>query len=192
MAVCRAYARSTAPSSTDPAALLKRLNELLHDDLPADRFITFVVAVLDTQGGARLASAGHGPTLLYRAATREVTQFGGDGVPLGVLPSEEYAPTNDLTLVEGDVLVMLTDGYFEWSRPSDGEAYGIERLTETLRTTAAAGADASTILRTMDEAVRKFCDGSPQSDDMTAIVIKRVGSGEAEVRSQRSAVSVGG
>ena len=174
MAVCRAYARSTAPTTPDPAALLVRLNDLLHDDLPADRFITFVVAILDSaRGTAHLVSAGHGPTLLYRAATREVTQFGGDGIPLGVLPGSEYGPTNDLTLAEGDVLVMLTDGYFEWCRVSDDQPFGTARLGETLRAIAGTGADAATILRTMDETVQAFCEGSPQSDDMTAIVIKR-------------------
>ncbi|HZN67759.1 MAG TPA: PP2C family protein-serine/threonine phosphatase [Tepidisphaeraceae bacterium] len=171
MAVCRAYARSTAPTAPDPAALLGRLNELLLGDLPADRFITFAVAVLDEDGGARLVSAGHGPTLLYRAATRDVEQFEGDGLPLGVSAGEVYGPTNVLAMNEGDVLVMLTDGYFEWCRPGDGEPFGIPRLTETLR--AAAGADAGAILRTLDETVQRFCDGSPQSDDMTAIVIKR-------------------
>ena len=171
MAVCRAYARSTAPNTPDPAMLLTRLNDLLHGDLPSDRFITFVVAVLDEGGVARLVSAGHGPTLLYRAASGTVARFDGDGFPLGVSPGEEYGPTNELTLDHGDVLVMLTDGYFEWTRPGDGEAFGIERLQETLR--AAADADAATILRTMDETVRRFCDGSPQQDDMTAIVIRR-------------------
>jgi serine phosphatase RsbU (regulator of sigma subunit) len=172
MAVCRAYARATAPSASDPAALLTRLNELVSADMPADRFITLVVGILDDAGGAHLISAGHGPTLLYRAATGEVIQFGGDGIPLGINPVEEYGPPTSLTLNEGDVLVMLTDGFFEWSRPGDGEQFGIRRLQEALRTTAAG--DAKTILHTIDQTVRSFCDGSPQSDDMTAIVIKRI------------------
>jgi sigma-B regulation protein RsbU (phosphoserine phosphatase) len=158
--------------------LLARLNELLKDDLPADRFITFVVAVLDASGVARLASAGHGPTLLYRAATREVTQYLGDGLPLGVMPGAEYGPTNELTLDENDVLVMLTDGYFEWARPGDGEQFGTDRLSETL--CKSAGCNAATILRAMDETVRAFCKGNDQSDDMTAIVIKRTAAARRE------------
>ncbi len=171
MAICRAYARSITTSSADPAAFLTRLNALIFDDLPADRFITLVMAVLAADGTVQLISAGHGPTFLYRAATGEITQFIGDGVPLGITPTEEYGPTNILSLGTGDVLVMLTDGFCEWSRPNDDEQIGIKRLQETLRT--AAEHDAKTILRMLDEAVCRFCQGSQQSDDMTAIVIKR-------------------
>jgi serine phosphatase RsbU (regulator of sigma subunit) len=171
MAVCRAYARSTAPTTPDPAVLLTRLNQLLRHDLPADRFITFVVAICDPSGEIQLLSAGHGPTLLYRASTGRVTQFAGDGVPLGVLESEEYGPTTTLEMVQGDVLMMLTDGFFEWTRPGDGEAFGIPRLQEAFR--AAARTDSKSILNSIDQSVRTFCDGSKQSDDMTAIVIKR-------------------
>lgn len=171
MAICRAYSRSTAPAATDPAVLLTRLNQLLHGDIPADRFITFVVAVLDPDGTVDLVSAGHGPTLLYRAQTGTVTQFDGDGLPLGVSPVEEYGPTNALTLDDGDVLMMLTDGFFEWSHADSDEQFGVPRLQAALR--AAAGADAQTILRSVDESICQFCGGSPQSDDMTAIVIKR-------------------
>jgi len=171
MAVCRAYARSTAPTVPNPVALLTRLNELLHGDLPADRFITFVMAVLDEDGSARLVSAGHGPTLFFRASTGAVTQFNANGIPLGIDPVEKYGPMTLLNLDEGDVLVMLTDGFFEWRRPGDLEEFGIDRLQETLR--ECTHHDAQTILRTLDESVCQFCDGSPQHDDMTAIVIKR-------------------
>lgn len=177
MAVCRAYARATAPSTPDPATLLGRLNELLHGDLPSDRFITFAMAVLDKDGGVQLVSAGHGPTLLYRPSTGESREFGGDGMPLGVVPTEQYGPTTRLTLHEGDVLVMVTDGFFEWFRPGDSEPFGIPRLHEAIR--AGAAGDAATLLRSIDETVCRFCHGTPQTDDMTAIVIKRVASAPA-------------
>jgi serine phosphatase RsbU (regulator of sigma subunit) len=179
MAVCRAYARSTAPTAPDPAALVTRLNELLHGDLPGDRFITFVVAILHESGRVDLISAGHGPTLLFRRASGDVEQFEGDGLPLGVSPVEEYGPVNTLSLDTGDVLVMLTDGFFEWTRLSDNEPFGIARLHEVLRTSS--NGDAEMILHALDGAVRDFCTGSPQSDDMTAIVVKRT----AAVASQR-------
>ena len=187
MAVCRAYARATAHTSPEPAAMLTRLNQLLHDDLPSDRFITFALAVLDDNGGVDLISAGHGPNLLYRAADGRVEQFDGDGIPLGVSPVEEYGPTTSLVLDEGDVLVMLTDGFFEPTRPGDEEPFGIPRLKEAIR--AHAAADASTILRSVDETVRAFCGGTAQADDMTAIVIKRTA--RTAVRTRTEAPSFG-
>lgn len=54
MAVCRASARAAAPILPDPPALLQRLNDLLNDDLPDDRFITLVLALLDESGAAQL------------------------------------------------------------------------------------------------------------------------------------------
>jgi serine phosphatase RsbU (regulator of sigma subunit) len=171
MAVCRAYARSTATTTPEPCAFLARLNDLLHRDLPAGRFITFVLAILSPDGTASLISAGHGPTLLFRKATGSVTQFNGDGIPLAISSGESYGPSNVLSLEEGDILVMLTDGFFEWTRPSDQEQFGIPRLQGVLR--ASSHLNSPDILRALDETVCQFAAGSTQPDDMTAIVIKR-------------------
>jgi serine phosphatase RsbU (regulator of sigma subunit) len=174
MAVCRAYARASASLLSEPAPLMRRINQLLHTDLPADRFITLVIAVLDPAGRVELLSAGHGPILLYRAQTGQITQFGGDGLPLGVSAAEEYEPAIDLAMKPGDVLLLVTDGFHEFARAGDGQLFGIPRLQAAL--TANAGHDAAAILRDLDQAVRTFAAGSPQLDDMTAIVIKRTGS----------------
>lgn len=172
MAVCRAYARATAPLASDSAALLNRLNNLLHADLSDGRFITFALALLDQTGRVDLLSAGHGPTLLYRAATGEVEQFGGDGIPLGIAPDESYGPVRTFTLQPADVLLLVTDGFFEWQRPSDNQAFGIQRLSDTLREIARA--EAGPILARLDAALREYTAGAPQPDDMTAVVIKRL------------------
>jgi serine phosphatase RsbU (regulator of sigma subunit) len=74
---------------------------------------------------------------------------------------------------------MLTDGFFEWARPSDGQAFGTSRLQEALRT--AAHQDAATILKSIDASVCAFCSGSAQPDDMTAIVIKRIAPASSSV-----------
>ena len=173
MAVCRAYARASAAVIRDPAALMTRLNELLADDLPADRFITFALAMLQPDGKVELLSAGHGPTFLYRAADRSITQFEGDGMPLAVAASEVYGPTATFQMEDGDVLVMLTDGFFEWQRPQDGEAFGIDRLSAAVRT--AVHGDAAAMIKSLDAAVLEFVQGSKQPDDMTVVVIRRAG-----------------
>jgi serine phosphatase RsbU (regulator of sigma subunit) len=171
MAVCRAYARASAPLSAGPDALLERLNDLIYEDVKGARFITMVVAVVSANGDAELVSAGHGPTLLYRAATKQVEWFGGDGYPLGIVPKESYGPRRQFHLDTGDVLVMLTDGFFEHARAGDGEQFGIDRLTSALQESAAS--DSAQIIAAIDKAVKDFASGAAQADDMTAVVIKR-------------------
>lgn len=173
MAVCRAYARASTPLVPDSAELLRRLNTLVHDDVQGRRFITLAIALLEpSTARVELSSAGHGPTLLYRATDGSVERFGGDGIPLGLLRDESYEAGRSLDLRPGDVLLMLTDGFFEWSRPSDDEQFGIERLEGSLR--RHAGGPARQIVDAIDAAVRAFAAGSRQPDDMTAIVVKRL------------------
>lgn len=173
MAVCRAYARASLPLMQDPGSLLKRINTLMHEDVRGGRFVTLALAILDgPQSRIELISAGHGPGLLLRAATGEVEQFVGDGVPLGILPDETYGAAQMLEMRPGDVLLMLTDGFFEWQRERDGQQFGIQRLSELLARVGKE--DAETVLRKLDEAVLAFAEGSKQSDDVTAVVIKRV------------------
>ncbi len=173
MAVCRAYARASAPTAPDPAELLMRVNQLIYDDLAASgRFITMVIAVISPDGRVDLCSAGHGPTLLYRAATRDVEVFGGDGPPLGIDPDLSFDAHAQLRLHPGDVLLLATDGFMEWQRASDGQQFGSARLRESLA--RAVNESARSIFGAIDADVQRFAEGAPQSDDTTAVVIKRL------------------
>ncbi len=172
MAVCRAYARAVTPQAADPDSLLTRINSLIAQDLKDGRFITMCIALLSEDGRLEIISAGHGPTLLYRAAGRTIEQFAGNGVPLGVLPDEHYGPHATRALAAGDVLVMLTDGFFEYPRAGDHRQFGIERVCQALLDSATL--PAREILERLDGQVRAFAAGNPQPDDMTAVVIRRL------------------
>ncbi|MBC7772409.1 MAG: PP2C family protein-serine/threonine phosphatase [Pyrinomonadaceae bacterium] len=173
MAVCRAYARASLPLMQDPGTLLERINMLLHDDVHGSRFVTLALMVLDgPRSRFDLASAGHGPSFLLRAATGEIQLFGGDGVPLGIVPDATYEEARSIDMAPGDALVLLTDGFFEWRRESDNQQFGIERLTKLLKEIGSL--NAATILDRIDAAVLAFAEGTKQSDDVTGVVIKRL------------------
>lgn len=172
-AVCRAYARASFPADEALATLTSRINELLVEDLPEDRFITFVVALLDPASASlQLLSAGHGPILLYRAADDAVEQFEADDIPFGISSGIDYGPANDMQLAPGDILVLVTDGFFEWCNAA-GEQFGIERLNEAIR--ASSQQTAEQLIGRLHDAVLHFTAGTPQPDDLTAVVVKRVG-----------------
>jgi sigma-B regulation protein RsbU (phosphoserine phosphatase) len=70
----------------------------------------------------------------------------------------------------GDIVLLITDGFFEWENGA-GEPFGSERLA------AAVGQfsdrEPEVIIAELYEAVQKFAQGSPQQDDLTAVLIKR-------------------
>lgn len=171
MAICRAYARASASLLTEPVPLMRRLNQLIHSDLRDGRFITLAIAMFEPGGRVQLLSAGHGPSFLYRAGNKHVRQFGGDGLPLGLDPDGEYDPASEFQMDEGDLLVLMTDGFYEWRRAGDGEAFGVERVEAALM--ASADEPPQEILRAIDQSVCAFAAGTSQSDDMTAVVIRR-------------------
>jgi len=166
-----AYTRASMTGDSDLGTILSRINELLAKDLPSGRLVTFVSGVLEPkEGRVKLLSAGHGPILHYTAANDQVHSFGAHGVPFGVLPDMSYGPAQDIVLAPGDMLILITDGFFEWANPQD-EEFGTERLAEAVR--AAKGMNASDVITSLYHKVLSFVAGTVQNDDLTAIVLKR-------------------
>lgn len=171
--VCRAYARATLNEREPLKPLVEKMNRLMAGDLTESRFVTYFAALLDP-ADATLAtlSAGHGPVLIYRAATGVVQEAEVHGVPLGIIEDFDFDKGQFLTLSPGDVLLMASDGFWEYPNP-EGEMFGTERLKLALA--AAAGKDAREIIASIRADVAAYTRGVAQPDDMTAVVVKRGG-----------------
>jgi serine phosphatase RsbU (regulator of sigma subunit) len=171
MAVCRAYARASFPSARDLPEVMTRLNELLVKDLPSERYVTMVVAWLDTATSRlELISAGHGPLLHYQAAGDQFQSIEPQGIPFGLFAGFQYGSPHRFEMAPGDLLVLTTDGFFEWANEHD-EQFGLARLQDTIR--SARDLQSSEIIAQLHAAVVKFAGGTTQQDDLTAVVVKR-------------------
>ena len=171
-ATCHAYTRAGMAEQSDLSPILGQLNRLLCDDLPPGKMVTFVAAALDPADGCvDLLSAGHGPLLLYTASDDRVQGFAAHGIPLGVFPTMPYGPPQKIRLAAGDLLVLVTDGFFEWENAAR-EDFGIPRLHDAIR--AARHLPASQIISNLHEDVLRFAGGTRQLDDLTAVVVKRL------------------
>lgn len=169
MAVCRAYCRAIMPTMQGADQFLDSVNELISRDLTNGRFITMAVVVASPSGAVDILSAGHGPSFLWRAQSKEIERFDGQGLPLGIADDERYTPVQQRTLSPGDMIVLLTDGFME-AQSSAKELFGIKRLEGVIR--ANAGATSAEMIRAIDEAVRAHSQGREQDDDMTAVVLR--------------------
>jgi serine phosphatase RsbU (regulator of sigma subunit) len=171
MAVCRAYARASFPSAKDLPEVMTRLNELLVKDLPSERYVTMVVAWLDPANSQlELLSAGHGPLLRYDVAKDQFQSLEPQGIPFGLFPGFQYGSPHRFELAPGDLLVLTTDGFFEWANSQD-EQFGLSRLQEAIR--SACHLPAREIITRLHADVVKFAGGTAQQDDLTAVVVKR-------------------
>lgn len=166
-----AYVHAIFADGSNPQEWVTRLNCFLSADLKSARFVTFAVVVIEPDSdAATILSAGHGPILLYRAASGEVSELQAHGPPLGVVDSLDYPPPTDTTMQPGDLVVLVTDGFFEWENP-DGEQFGIERLRESIRRHAAQSPEE--IMDKLREEVIAFAAGTAQADDLTVVVLRR-------------------
>jgi serine phosphatase RsbU (regulator of sigma subunit) len=170
-ASCRAYARASFLSNGKQDGVLDQLNRLLVEDLSENRFVTFVVAFLNPANAhVRILSAGHGPILWYKHANNQIKNLEAQGIPLGMIPGVKYGKATEVHLATGDMLALVTDGFYEWENP-EGEQFGLARLESVIRESRDCSSEE--VIERLRSAVLKFCRGTKQNDDLTAVILKR-------------------
>jgi phosphoserine phosphatase RsbU/P len=163
--------RGADGSAPTPADIVNAVNRELCQDNTGMMFVTLFFGMLDPQtGDLRFTNAGHNPPYhLNGNGPAPVTAC--KGRPLGVRDNSAYQ-TGRLTLARGEEIYLYTDGVTEAANRND-EFFAEERLEAVLRDVT--GRPANVIIKAVADAVRNFADGAPQSDDITALAIGRVG-----------------
>jgi serine phosphatase RsbU (regulator of sigma subunit) len=170
--VCRAYARSNFRSQGSFLKAMEAINSAVAADVQEGRFITFVAAILGPDDATvELLSAGHAPLFLYWLKQDRFDLMEAHALPLGISESFLSEPPASLELDPGDLLVLATDGFFEWANAGE-ERFGTERLGTSLR--ASREKPAAEIISNLYQDVMKFAGGTKQMDDLTTIVLKRL------------------
>ncbi|MBN1491480.1 MAG: SpoIIE family protein phosphatase, partial [Phycisphaerae bacterium] len=172
VAACRSILRGVARLSDDLSVLTGHLNDLLCEDMPVGRFVTACFGILDPDGNTlACVGAGHGPQLHLRAASGTVEELPPTGPLFGVMPGAEFEEPAPVAIASGDLFVVLTDGFHEWLG-ADKTQYGMERVIETL--SAHRDRPAAELIQHLYADVLRFAQGTPQQDDLTIVLIKRL------------------
>jgi sigma-B regulation protein RsbU (phosphoserine phosphatase) len=155
-----------AASTLEPAATMELVNTALVRRGIESRFVTIFYGLLNPDGTLTYCNAGHNPPVLFGRGGVRRLEVGGpivglfDGVPF---------EQEQLQLAAGDRLVIFSDGVSEASNVA-GEEYGDARIIEALQDTDEESPPA--VLARLLASVKSYASGAPQSDDITAMVLK--------------------
>ncbi len=167
VAMACALWRSYPELPTDPAKVMKSINQHLCN-LAQNNFITALYAVYDaTSQTLRIARAGHPPPLLYRAENKKAVELACEGVwPMAIEPYDDV-PITELKLQTGDRLMLYTDGITERFNPQS-MCYEVERLCEQFAKDS--DDDPKQLLDAVIADVNLFADGLPPQDDQAVLI----------------------
>ncbi len=172
-AQCSALQRALFSMGCELEKSLTKINQLLCEDIPDDRFATVFMGLVDAeQQTIKAISAGHEAVYIYRAATRTVENFAVGGMPLGILEDCVYDEWHTIRLATDDILIALTDGFTE-AEDRLGNRFGAERISHTIKTACASSAE--NVISALYESLTEHIHGTRRADDLTAIVIKKTG-----------------
>jgi phosphoserine phosphatase RsbU/P len=169
-AECCALLRAVFSLQTNIQQGLNYVNQLLCRHIPEDRFITAFIGILNpTAGVLNYISAGHGPIIILRNSNQSAAELPIQGMPLGIMGDYQYDACGSIQFAAGDVLIALTDGFFEWEN-AEGHSFGYEHVCRAALNSMQL--PAAKIIENIYTELLCYAQGTKQEDDLTAIVIK--------------------
>ena len=170
MARVLGYFRVVAKVRDKADEIMTFVNDLLASEWSERTFVTATVCVLDGRSGrVSICSAGHHRPYRLRcdAEAAEAVEV-GNGLPLGIEAGMTFESA-EVTADAGDTFVLFTDGVTEARNPS-GELFGEERLASAI---GDGDGSAESLATAVADAVERFAERQPQSDDITLVAVRR-------------------
>ena len=170
MASLQASFHAWADESVPVAEMTGRLSEAISRRTGPDRFITFVLGLLDpATGEIEYTNAGHNPGILLKT-DKSMQELSSHGLPLALFPGKPYS-SSKFTLGPGDLLFLYTDGVTEANSP-EGDEFGFPRLKEFIA--ARVGKAPSEIEDELLKSLEDHAQGEPFADDRTLVMVRRI------------------
>jgi serine phosphatase RsbU (regulator of sigma subunit) len=180
MAELKGLVLSLARIHESPARLLIEANRILAQSMDSRTFVTMTYAVVDAaEGRMRFARAGHNPLIHLEARTGKTRVLTPPGLGLGLDPGEAFESLlreEEIPLVRDDIFLFFTDGLSE-AMNERSELFGEVRLREILEDSD--GLSSEELRAKILEEVERFVGDAAPHDDLTMVVLKVVGEGDA-------------
>jgi len=146
-----------------------RINRTICENVPENKYVTFVLARLDPASGhLEYVNAGHNAPLLVRK-DGSVERLEKGGTVLGLFDTVAY-DQDGVELRGGDTLLIFSDGLTE-TFDDAGAEFGDAGLTDVA--VRGRGLDVVSLESEILKELDRFSGGAKATDDRTLIVVKR-------------------
>lgn len=173
MVMARAALRSLAATALGPRDAMAKLHEVIRPDIESRLFLSCTMVRWEPDRAVlRVAGAGQGPFLIFRARTKTVEEAPTGGIVLGAPKPDirDLLSEDEWPLGRGDLALFFSDGATEARGVGDAE-YGKERLKQAFaRHGNRSPADCISALQ--DE-IGRFVGERPPHDDLTLVAFRR-------------------
>jgi serine phosphatase RsbU (regulator of sigma subunit) len=168
MGISKTLIRINLRERPDLGDAIRRANDYLTTNYPAEQFATLFYAAYDPASGAvEYVSCGH-PAARIRRNDGRIEALAAGGLPVGMF-EELRVVSREAWLDVGELLLIFSDGVTEAADAAAAE-FGEERLCEAL---AHEEGGAETTVAAVVAAARAFAGQAPQSDDITCVALAR-------------------
>ncbi|MCW8138105.1 MAG: SpoIIE family protein phosphatase [Planctomycetota bacterium] len=168
MTMARSLVRLASVRNVSPADTFKKVNRILAKDIRRGMFVTAAYMVLNVKTRKlRVASAGHNPVVLYRAASSEIELLKPAGIALGFDKGtifDNHVKEVEVQLETGDRIVTYTDGVNE-AMNNESEEFGDDRFHDLVK--AHARKSSKDFVDALVGALDDHRGDAEQSDDIT-------------------------
>jgi serine phosphatase RsbU (regulator of sigma subunit) len=155
-----------------PAAMLSYANRVVYDASMAKIMMTFFCGVIDFEAKTfTYSNAGHNPPWLFKknstSGKYELKSIVAVGSRLGELQENHSFEEKQVSVEEGDILFMYTDGLME-GKSSQGDMYGKKRVRKLIESVISQGP--GEIIPNLMSDFMKHNGEKPLDDDVTLAV----------------------
>lgn len=167
MMVSRTLLKSAAAERSDPAEVVRIVNDILCADNDSMMFVTMIYAIYDPKSHIlNYCNGGHNPMMVVHSDGRTDLFDPHDGVALGVASAYQFT-SHQMELRDGDTLVFYTDGVNE-AEDRNEELFGMDRFDDLF---THGFSDPKLANEAIFDGVHAFVDGHLQSDDITCLTL---------------------
>jgi len=173
MTMTKGFLKSQTEFHTSPRDILIHMNKLFYENAERGMFISMIIGIFNLREMTlTFARAGHNPVILHRVSEGLAKEISVPGMALGLDAGLLFNKTIEERTIEympGDIFFFYTDGISEAQNGTKDE-FGEERLMHFIESNYRLAA--SELLVKIQIEIENFVTGTPQHDDITAVLVK--------------------